>query len=772
VRENDEPHRQVGVVACEGGGVAASPDLGGPFRPFDLRWAARVRPDAPGPVARAWGDNAFGKLGDDTTAQRNKQVPVDTVDGALTGTLTNVTSMEGGQNHSLALKGDGTVYAWGHNGSGQLGNGTSGDGTDSDTPVQVEDPSDPTSFLTGVIDVAAGSNHSLALKSDGTVYAWGRNFNGQLGYDPDPSTPSAVENQSDIPMQVSGLTDVTDVAAGMDHSLAVKDDGTTKTVWAWGLNTYGQLGNGASGTATDVNHVPAQVVDVGGSGSLTGVTSVAGGGLHSLALKGDGTVYAWGYNGSGALGDGTSTSPRTTPVQVQTRNQSGTLVPLADVTSVAAGTEHSLALKSSGGTVWAWGNNNRGQLGLGFTGSTLVNTARQVVNGNGPGFLTGVTDVAAGAEHSLAVVGPHGTVWTWGRNDFGQLGNGTTSSLTIPQPRPVQAIQLISATEVAGGDLHSLAVADADTTPPDTTITEAPPANSNSSSGTFEFSSNELDSTFSCRRYIVGNTAPPFSNCDTPITYNFLVDNQHTFDVRAKDVAGNLATTPASYTWRVDTVEPNGFVNINNGDRYTKSATVNLTLSAIDQSPSSGVAEMRFSNDGTNWSNWEPFAASKSWTLSSGDGEKTVHVQFKDAAGNESGTSQSSIVLDTTGPTLDTDNSDGSDGVTPNNGARNVSRRTNVIATFTESFEMKPATLVTNSTVQAPGAFTLVNSKTGAAVNATVSCDDPCKTVTLDPSARLAKRTTYRATITTAAEDLAGNPLVAEKSWTFKTKRR
>jgi len=126
------------------------------------------------------------------------------------------------------------------------------------------------------------------------------------------------------------------------------------------------------------------------------------------------------------------------------------------------------------------------------------------------------------------------------------------------------------------------------------------------------------------------------------------------------------------------------------------------------------------------------------------------------------------VTVDPTNPTLDTDNS-----VTPGNPARNVSRRTNVKATFTENFEMDEDTLVTNSTVQASKAFTLVNMKTGAAVNATVSCDDPCLTVTLDPSvAKLAKRTLYKATIATAAEDLAGNPLDAEKSWTFKTRRR
>jgi hypothetical protein len=130
-----------------------------------------------------------------------------------------------------------------------------------------------------------------------------------------------------------------------------------------------------------------------------------------------------------------------------------------------------------------------------------------------------------------------------------------------------------------------------------------------------------------------------------------LADGSHTFKVRATDAAGNTDPTPASYTWTVDTAAPSGTIDINGGDAFTNNTTVNLTLNADDPSPGSGVAEMRFSEDGTTWSEWELFATSKLWTVSSGDGQKIVYVQFKDAAGNESATAQDTIGLETVDPT-------------------------------------------------------------------------------------------------------------------------
>ena len=283
--------------------------------------------------------------------------------------------------HSLALEDDGTLWNWGDNRYGQVGDGTT---TDRNVPVQV-------SGLTRVTALAAGDDHSLAIEGDGTVWAWGWNLYGQLG--------DGTTTDRNVPVQVSGLTHVIALAAGHGHSLALEADGT---VWAWGDNGAGQLGDG---TRTD-RHLPVQV------SRLTGVTALAAGSYHSLALEADGTVWAWGDNGAGQLGDGTHTD-RNAPVQV-----SG----LTGVIALAAGRGHSLALTDDG-TVWAWGYNSSGQLG---DGTHTDRNAPVQVSG-----LTHVAAVAAGDGHSLALE-DDGTVWGWGRNGDGELGDGTNTDRSVP----------------------------------------------------------------------------------------------------------------------------------------------------------------------------------------------------------------------------------------------------------------------------------------------------------------------------------------------------
>ena len=308
-----------------------------------------------------------------------------------------------GSSHSLMLKADGTVWAWGWNASGQLG-----DGTTTDRLKAQRVPG-----IAGIRDVAAGGNYSLALKNDGTVWAWGSNASGQLG---DGTTTDQVS-----PVAVTGLTGVIAVAAGATHSLALKSDGT---VWAWGSNASGQLGDG---TTTD-RYGPVTV------SGLRGVVAVVAGGYHSLALESNGTVRAWGNNGVGQLGDGTTTD-RYGPVTV-----SG----LRGVVAVVAGVGHSLALKSDG-TVWAWGLNNLGQLGDGTTTQRLSPVAV-------PG-LTGVVAVAGGGYHSLALKSD-GTVLVWGYNAYGELGDGTITNRTSPVVVP----SLSGVAAVATGGWHTLAV--------------------------------------------------------------------------------------------------------------------------------------------------------------------------------------------------------------------------------------------------------------------------------------------------------------------------
>lgn len=337
-----------------------------------------------------------------------------------------VTMVAGGTDHTLDLKQDGTVWAWGNNDYGQLGDGTT---LDRYTPVQVQG-------LDSVVAISAGSGFSLALKSDGTVWAWGGNWNGQLG-------DSSVAYRY-IPVQVTTLSSVVAIASGHYHNLAVKSDGT---VWAWGWNIHGVLGDGRwnihDAVVGDGNmNDSSSPVQVQGLGS---VVDVAAGFLHSLALKSDGTVWAWGNNDSGQHGvpggltfnDGPyTTTYRNSPVHVQG---------LDSVIAISAGYSHSLALNSNG-TVLAWGSNSSGELGDGST--TTRYTPVQVTN------LGSVTAIAAGSSHTLAVKSD-GTVWTWGHNYSGQLGDGSTTSSSSP----VQVSELDSVSAIATNDgSHSLAV--------------------------------------------------------------------------------------------------------------------------------------------------------------------------------------------------------------------------------------------------------------------------------------------------------------------------
>ncbi len=358
----------------------------------------------------AWGYNSYGQLGNGTTTSSSTPVQV-------TG-LSNVSALASGQYQSLALTASGTVYAWGYNADGELGNGTT---TNSSIPA-------PVSALSGVsvTAVAGGLMHSLVLTSAGTVYAWGNNSYGQLG--------NGTTTNSSAPVQVTGVSGfgVTAVAAGGYHSLALTAAGT---VYAWGYNAYGQLGNGTTGSSS----APVQVT---GLPSSAGVTAIAGGEYDSLALTSAGTVYAWGYNNFGQLGNGTTTNS-STPLQV---------TGLANVVKIAASSSgsSSYALEANG-TLWAWGYNGNGQLGNGNTTNQLVT----VQINPPPGYY--FSGIAAAGSHGLASTQPvsnGGSVFAWGANLYGELGNGTSTGSSTP----VQASGLSGISAVAGGQYHSLAL--------------------------------------------------------------------------------------------------------------------------------------------------------------------------------------------------------------------------------------------------------------------------------------------------------------------------
>jgi len=384
----------------------------------------------------AWGSGSFGQSGSGTpdarwfpyevTEQSPGPPPVGTLSlptfdpdgGAYSSTQAvrirssnaeaGISDVSTGGSHFLVRLSDGSFYGWGNNYYAQLGFSPGGPLPDPakytiTTPLQVSVPS-------GVVAHAAGGNHNLLLKSDGTVWAWGASFQGQLGVAvPNASFRTTIE-------QVSGLTGVKAIYAGGATSIAVKTDGT---VWGWGDITP------SSGLTS------AQPVQLS---NLTNAKSISPGAAHILVVKSDGTVSAWGYNSNGELGNGTNNNS-STPVPV-----SG----LSGVSTVASGGDFSLALKSDG-TVWAWGANVYGQLGIGADFSAH-NTPVQVQG------LSNVVAIAAGGQHALALKSD-GTVWGWGTNWNGELGDGTGAQ----QRTPVQIPAFTNAKQIGAGYQHSFA---------------------------------------------------------------------------------------------------------------------------------------------------------------------------------------------------------------------------------------------------------------------------------------------------------------------------
>jgi len=280
-------------------------------------------------------------------------ITIQPVHAYTTGTVGINTSLAVGYHHTLAIKKDGSLWAWGHNIDGQLGDGTT---IDRSTPVKIMD---------NVATVSAGNAHTLAVKTDGTLWAWGSNYSGGLG-------DGTTTNKSK-PVKI--MDNVATVSAGQDHTLAVKTDGT---LWAWGDNNWGGLGDGT----TTKRSTPFKVMD--------NVATVSAGGYYSLAIKKDGSLWAWGCNFTGQLGDGT-TIHRSTPVKI-----------MDNVATVSAGSFHSLAIKIDG-SLWAWGVNNDGELGDG----TTTERSTPVMIMDSIAFIC--------ARASTAVIKKDNSLWAWGR---------------------------------------------------------------------------------------------------------------------------------------------------------------------------------------------------------------------------------------------------------------------------------------------------------------------------------------------------------------------
>lgn len=419
----------------------------------------------------AWGDNVFGQLGNGNWQESDVPVKVKN--------LENIIAISAGAYHCLALKEDGTVWAWGLNSKGQLGNGEKGDWTEKNIPIRVL-------YLTNIIAISAGYENSYALKSDGTVWGWGSNESGQLGngtfldssipvkvkylpyikqisnstalavdgtvwqWGKNKNLPKKLENlegiisisssywrnlalkhdgtvwewdyYSKVPKQVMNLKDVKKISVSKYSSFAIKKDGT---VWGWGSNRECSLLN-------DYHYhrySPTPTIN------LKDVSKISAGVTHSLALKYDGTVWTWGYRHCIPYSEEENSFVLSKPTRIES---------ISDVISISAGENFSLFLKKDG-TVWACGSNEYGQLGSGtFYGSI---EPVQVLN------LSDIIAISTKAKHCLAL-GKNGKVWAWGLNSGGQLGIGNFENSNIP----VKVPDLENVIYISTGRYHSLAL--------------------------------------------------------------------------------------------------------------------------------------------------------------------------------------------------------------------------------------------------------------------------------------------------------------------------
>ena len=416
----------------------------------------------------AWGQNNFGQLGLGDVTPRT--VPTLIPDAALSGD--GWMSVSAGNSHTLALRDNGQLYAWGNNASGRLGLGF-GNGAQS-SPTAVPSPVGGETWT----EISAGDAHSLAILNDGTLWAWGNNLNGRLGFG---FAGNNFTSPTEVTASVSGSAWTT-VSVGTSHTLALRDNGQ---LYAWGHNANGRLGIGVAG-----NNFPAPTAVPSPVGGETW-TEISAGDAHSLAILSDGTLWAWGNNVNGRLGVG-GVAQRLVPTMVVTAGVSG-----SEWVAVSAGATYTIAVRDNG-ELYVWGNNAAGQLGLGdvaqrltptrlvlpevvvapvgpiiSAGSnhTLAISADGHLFGWGLGSLTGeganasrntptlVDDnslwvaIDAGPFHSLAI-NAAGELYAWGQNGSGQLGDGTN----IGRGVPIRVGSASNWVEVSAGRFHSLAL--------------------------------------------------------------------------------------------------------------------------------------------------------------------------------------------------------------------------------------------------------------------------------------------------------------------------
>ena len=332
-----------------------------------------------------WGYNNAGRLGDDTTTNRSSP-------GTVAGGGTTWSRISAGNAHMAAIKNDGTLWVWGSNNLGRLGDGST---TNRSSPVTVAGGG------TTWCAVAAGWLHTAAIKTDGTLWTWGYSASGQLG----SGTAGFGACRSSPGTTAGGGTTWCAVSAGQCETAAVKTDGS---LWTWGLNTSGQLGDG---TATNRSS-PGTV-----AGGGTTWCAVRVGNTFMMALKTDGSLWTWGGNSAGSLGTGNTTA-RSSPGAVA---GGGT-----NWSSIAAGCYFAAATKTDG-TLWTWGSNSNGELG---TGNTTSRSSPGTTAGGGTTWSSVAS--SSSTARNIAAIKTDGTFWTWGCNNNGQLGDGSTTNRSSP----------------------------------------------------------------------------------------------------------------------------------------------------------------------------------------------------------------------------------------------------------------------------------------------------------------------------------------------------